>query len=69
MPRTLLAALIAASILLTSGCGALVLLGVGGAAGYLIKKGEDSGGRGGATRHAKSATHAVGPASESGSAR
>jgi hypothetical protein len=50
MRRTLLAALILGSLFLSSGCGALVLLGVGGTAGYMIKKGEDSGGGKGAAK-------------------
>lgn len=44
MRRKLLGALILGSLFLSSGCAALVLLGVGGTAGYMIKKGEDSGG-------------------------
>ncbi len=32
--------LLVVSLLCTSGCAALLLLGVGGAGGYLIKKGE-----------------------------
>ena len=35
-----LAILLVVSLLCTSGCAALLLLGVGGAGGYLIKKGE-----------------------------
>ncbi len=31
-----------ASLLFCSGCGALLLLGAGGAGGYMIRKGEDS---------------------------
>ncbi|MFB3817015.1 MAG: hypothetical protein ACE147_05065 [Candidatus Methylomirabilales bacterium] len=44
MRRKLIGALILGTLFLSSGCGALVLLGVGGTAGYMIKKGEDSGG-------------------------
>ncbi len=31
-----------ASLLFCSGCGALVLLGAGGAGGYMIRKGEEA---------------------------
>ena len=40
--RGILLPFLIASLLFTSGCGALLLLGVGGAGGYMIKKGEDS---------------------------
>ncbi len=38
--QTLMALLAAVLLFGTSGCGALLLLGIGGAGGYLIKKGE-----------------------------
>ncbi len=51
MRRTLLAALVVTFVCFTSGCGALLLVGAGGTAGYMIKKGEDSGGgKGGTTK-------------------
>lgn len=31
-----------ASLLFTSGCGALLLMGAGGAGGYMIRKGEET---------------------------
>lgn len=39
--RGVLLPFLVASLLFTSGCGALLLLGVGGAGGYMIKKGEE----------------------------
>lgn len=38
--QALMALLLVVSLLCTSGCAALLLLGIGGAGGYLIKKGE-----------------------------
>jgi len=38
--QAVIATLLAVSLCSTSGCAALLLLGVGGAGGYLIKKGE-----------------------------
>ncbi len=40
MRHAVMAILLVVSLLCTSGCAALLLLGVGGAGGYLIKKGE-----------------------------
>lgn len=40
--RGVLFPFLVASLLFTSGCGALLLLGVGGAGGYMIKKGEET---------------------------
>ncbi len=54
MRRKLLVAILLAPLIFSSGCGALVLLGVGGTAGYMIKKGEDSGGGGGKKAGGKS---------------
>lgn len=39
--RGVLMPFLVASLLFTSGCGALVLLGAGGAGGYMIRKGEE----------------------------
>ena len=38
--QAVMAILLVVSLFCTSGCAALLLLGVGGAGGYLIKKGE-----------------------------
>ncbi len=62
MARTLLAAVMLGALLLSSGCGALVLLGVGGTAGYMIKKGEDSGGGKGSGKASGSKASATGGA-------
>jgi len=40
MRQAVMAIMLVVSLLCTSGCAALLLLGVGGAGGYLIKKGE-----------------------------
>ncbi len=40
MRQAVMAILLVVSLLCNSGCAALLLLGVGGAGGYLIKKGE-----------------------------
>ena len=40
MRQAVMAILLVVSLLCSSGCAALLLLGVGGAGGYLIKKGE-----------------------------
>ena len=38
---TIMAFVLCTMFVFTSGCAALLLLGIGGAGGYLIKKGED----------------------------
>jgi hypothetical protein len=64
MVRRLVGALMMAFILLSSGC-ALFLLGAGGTAGYLIRKGEDEGSSGSAKKgtpepHSKSSSKTTG---------